>query len=262
MSTFNWREKPPEEHSTVGDWLMLDFDLSPLKMLHRNTLIKRRSAGRESTIQLIAANIDTLFIVTSCNAEFNLNRVERYLALAAESHIAAVVVMTKRDLCDDETIYTNPLRADYPDLPIETINATDATEVDVLSHWCGCGNTVALVGSSGVGKSSIINSLKGTAAQATAAIRETDSKGRHTTTSRSLHQLAGKALLIDTPGMRELQIVDCEAGLQSTFSDINDLAPACRFADCQHKTEPGCAVRHEVDSGRLDQRRLDNYHKL
>ncbi len=262
ISTYFWREELPEAHPTVGDWLMLDYDLSPLRLLERNTLIKRRSAGRESTIQLIAANIDTLFIVTSCNEEFSLNRIERYLALAAESHIDAVVVMTKKDLCDDTTIFTDPLRTDYPDLAIEIINATKNAELDVLSGWCGSGNTVALVGSSGVGKSTIVNSLKGAVEQATGAIRETDSKGRHTTTSRSLHQLAGKAILIDTPGMRELQIVDCEEGIQSTFADIDELAKVCRFGDCQHNTEPGCAVRREIECGKLDQRRLDNYQKL
>lgn len=135
-------------------------------------------------------------------------------------------------------------------------------DLDVLLSWCNSGSTVALVGSSGVGKSTIINSLKGELEQAIGAVREADCKGRHTTTSRSLHQLSGKAILIDTPGMRELQIVDCEDGLQSTFSDIDEFALNCKFSDCQHHTEPGCAIRQAIKSGNLDPRRLNNYQKL
>lgn len=262
LSTYPWRNEAPERHPTVGDWLMLDHELKPLYLLERKTAIQRRNAGRESLIQLIAANLDTVFIVTSCNEEFNLNRIERYLALAAETGIQAVVVLTKRDLCADPSQYTELLRKDYPHLPVEPVNATQASTLSVLEPWCERGQTVALLGSSGVGKSTLINTLKGEEAQATGAIREADAKGRHTTTARSLHQLRGGAILIDTPGMRELQMVDSEEGIQSTFADIEQLAEHCRFDDCQHKTEPGCAVARAIEAGKLEARRLENYHKL
>lgn len=262
LSTYPWRNEPPENHPTVGDWLLLDKDLAPLHLLERKTLIKRRSAGNEAVLQLIAANIDTLFMVTSCNEEFNLNRIERYLALAADAGIDAVVVLTKKDLCADTSVYVDVLRKNHPNLPTEVINATDVQDVAALAMWCASGQTIALLGSSGVGKSTLINSLKGDAEQTTAPIREKDSKGRHTTTSRSLHRLQGGGILLDTPGMRELQLVDCEEGILATFADIEQLAKQCRFQDCQHLAEPSCAVMQAVTDGKLEQRRLDNYHKL
>lgn len=262
LSTYPWRNELPESHPTVGDWLMLASDLTPLRLLERKTLIKRRSAGREATLQLIAANIDTLLVVTSCNEEFNINRIERYLALAADAGIDAVVVLTKKDLCADTSVYVDVVSKNYPMLPLEVVNATDAQDVARLAMWCASGQTLALLGSSGVGKSTLINSLQGNAEQVTGSIREKDSKGRHTTTSRSLHRLNSGGILLDTPGMRELQMVDCGEGIQATFADIEQLATQCRFHDCQHLNEPGCAVRQAVDDGRLEQRRLDNYHKL
>jgi ribosome biogenesis GTPase len=262
LSTYHWRNEPPEKHPTVGDWVLVDLGFQPLHLLQRKSLIKRRGAGRESSIQLIASNIDTLFIVTSCNDEFSINRIERYLSIAAESDIHCVVVLTKIDLCQDTAPYSEAIAHSHPHLPVEMVNATDASTLTALDKWIGHGQTVALLGSSGVGKSTIINSLKGDRGQTTAAIRESDSKGRHTTTSRSLHCLPGGGLLIDNPGMRELQIIDSEKGVKATFSDIDRLAKECRFKDCQHRAEPGCAVIQEVKAGRLEQRRLDNYHKL
>lgn len=262
LSTYHWRDDPPEAHPAVGDWLLLDMKLQPLRILERKSLIKRRNPGTASIVQPIASNIDTVFIVTSCNAEFSINRIERYLSIAAESNIHSVVVLTKIDVCPDTVVYSEAIHRSNPDIPVEMVNATDSKRLDVLKKWIGRGQTVALLGSSGVGKSTIINNLKGDGAQATGTIRETDSKGRHTTTSRSLHFLPGGGLLLDNPGMRELQIVDSEEGIKATFSDIDILAKQCRFKNCRHESEPGCAVVVAMETGRLDRRRLDNYRKL
>jgi ribosome biogenesis GTPase len=262
LTTYPWRNDLPENHPTVGDWVLLDLENQPVRILERKSLIKRGSAGRESSIQLIAANIDTVFIVTSCNDEFNINRIERYLTIAAESGIHCVLVLTKTDLCSDPAIYTDAVTESLPGLSLEMVNALDPSSLDHLNRWIESGQTIALLGSSGVGKSTIINGLIGDQDQATGAIRESDSKGRHTTTSRSLHRLPGGGLLLDNPGMRELQIVDSEEGIKATFSDIDLLAERCRFKDCQHTTEPGCAVVEAIEAGTLEQRRLDNYRKL
>lgn len=262
LSTYHWRKDLPEDHPTVGDWLMLNSDHQPIKLLERKSHIQRKGAGQQSYIQMIAANVDTLFITSSCNEDFNLNRIERYLAIASESHIHCVLVMTKKDLCDDPAVYLDQLKNSHPHLTVELVNSTDPQSTASLRHWIGQGQTVALAGSSGVGKSTLINGLTGSSDQETAAIRESDSKGRHTTTSRSLHLIAGGGLLLDTPGMRELKLADSEEGLYTVFDDIAVLAKSCRFANCTHSNEPGCSVLEEVKVGRLDSRRIENFQKL
>ena len=258
-----WLLRSPEDLPTVGDWLLIDSVTGqPKKMLDRKSLFSRRAAGSDAKLQLIAANVDTMFIVTSCNQDFNLSRLERYLALALEAKVEPVLVLTKADLIDDVSDYLQQATGLEPNLTIETVNALESSSVEALYCWCGTGQTVALVGSSGVGKSTLINTLCGAAGQETGAIREDDARGRHTTTSRSLHFLPEGGLLIDNPGMRELQLSDCANGVAALFEDIELLAQNCRYNDCQHQSEDGCAVKVAIDSEELSQRRLANYQKL
>lgn len=246
----------------VGDWVLLDSSCSFVRLLERFSLFSRKAAGERAYTQLIASNIDTLFIVSSMNRDFNLNRIERYLALANETGVEPVIVLTKSDICDDPEAYIEQIKEMDPFLQSVTVNSLDPESVGKLGEWCIEGKTVALLGSSGVGKSTLINTLLGESAQHTNAIREDDAKGRHTTTSRSIHMLSSGGLLLDTPGMRELQLADCEQGVEETFSEIRELAEDCRFKDCQHEHEPGCAVMAAIESGDLNDRRLSNYLKL
>jgi len=200
--------------------------------------------------------------LTSCNEEFKESRLERYLALAAEAGVLPVVVLTKADLADDPDSCAERARRVAPGVAVESINALDRSTYDGVLAWIERGSTVALVGSSGVGKSTILNTLAGTTVAATGGIREDDKKGRHTTSHRELHRLQGGGLLIDVPGMRELKIAEVGTALATVFDDIEAIASRCRFADCRHDAEPGCAVRAAVESGELEQRRLKNYRKL
>jgi ribosome biogenesis GTPase len=250
-----------EGQATVGDWLLIDpGSHMPRRLLARKSLFKRKAAGSGRRIQLIAANVDTLLVVTSCNQDFNRARLERYLALAREAEVMPVVVLTKADLEDPGPYVAEAARL-MPGLLVESLDARSKEEVSRLSIWCGRGQTVALVGSSGVGKSTLVNTLTG-ASLATAAIREDDAHGRHTTTGRSLHRLAAGGWLLDTPGMRELQLADVGAGIEEVFADVVALAGDCRFADCRHESEPGCAVHAAIADGRLDAARLDRFRKL
>lgn len=247
---------------TVGDWLLLDEHLHFSRLLIRLSLFSRKAAGTQLQRQLIAANVDTLCILSSLNQEFNLNRIERYIALARDAHVDAVIVLTKADNCGNADEYAAQIRRIDSMLPLLVINCLDAACISSLQPWLGPGKTIALMGSSGVGKSTLANTLLGQQLQSTSAIREDDDKGRHTTTRRSLHVLPAGGLLLDTPGMRELQLADCEEGIESTFPEITALALQCRFDDCQHDNEPHCAVRQAIDAGTLDQRRLINFLKL
>lgn len=249
----------------VGDWVLVDpATRQPVRRLDRKTLLQRRTEGGQAP-QLIAANVDTLFIVTSCNDDLNPARLERYLALANEAGTTPVLVLTKADQVPDPRPYMDQVSGLQRGLPVVTLNAKSPEAVQALAPWCGVGQTVALVGSSGVGKSSLLNTLaekSGDQAQLTGDIRESDAKGRHTTTSRSLHGIAGGGWVIDTPGIRTLHVSDLSTGLDVLFAEIAELAPACRFRDCTHAHEPGCAVQAAVAAGKLDQTRIDRWRKL
>jgi ribosome biogenesis GTPase len=249
--------------TVVGDWVLADPDARRIdRVLHRRTEIARRAAGHDSRRQLIAANVDTLFVVTSCNADFNVPRLERYLALAFEAGLGAVVVLTKSDSADDAEDYAARARAVSPRLDgVVTLDSRDPAGLALLSRWLGRGRTVAFVGSSGVGKSTLIGGLVGREI-ATQGIREDDAKGRHTTTARTVYRMPQGALVIDTPGMRELGLQDATAGVDAVFDDIAELAATCRFSDCAHETEPGCAVRAAVEAGRIAPERLERWRKL
>lgn len=246
----------------VGDWLVLDPQYHrATRRLDRHSSLLRRAAGEEVKPQTIAVNIDTLFIVSSCNDDFNLSRIERYLALALQSGATPVVVLTKADLCEDPEDLLDQARQLHPGLSVQTLDARDPEAVASLLSWCGPGQTVALLGSSGVGKSTLGGAL-GAGDLATGGIREKDSKGRHTTTSRSLHLLPTGGVLVDNPGVRELQLPDCEEGLNDLFADIWDIIAECRFNNCSHQGDAGCAVQAAIDTGELDERRYLNFQKL
>ncbi|WP_170479118.1 ribosome small subunit-dependent GTPase A [Ruegeria arenilitoris] len=245
----------------VGDWVLADEHGRIQLLLERRSLLQRRAAGTSAESQLIAANVDVLFIVSSCNADFNLPRLERYLALAHQAGCYPVIVLTKADTCEDVVDYSSRAESLAPFITVLSVNALDAADIQHLLSWCPTGQTGALVGSSGVGKTTLANGMTGQS-NTTAGIREDDARGRHTTTSRALIKMRNGGWLIDTPGMRALRLLNAEEGVDEVFSEVIDLARACRFSDCQHLSEPGCAIQAAITAGELDAARLDRWRKL
>ncbi|WP_439156419.1 ribosome small subunit-dependent GTPase A [Yoonia sp.] len=246
----------------VGDWVLCNPEQHRLiRVLDRRTELSRGTEYHTGDKQLIAANIDTLFITTSCNEDFNVARLERYLAMAHDALITPVILLTKADKSNDPDAYTDKARALGRDLAVMALNAKSDDVAETLAPWCGKGQTVALAGTSGVGKTTIANALTGGNA-ATQAIREDDARGRHTTTGRSLHALPTGGWLIDTPGMRGLGVAEVSYGIDATFPEISELAAQCKFRDCDHESEPGCAVQAAIEAGHIDPDRLKRFKKL
>lgn len=248
---------------TVGDWVLLNASAERIvALLERSSLFRRRAPGTDRREQLIAANVDTLFIVSSCNQDFNEARLERYLAIGRDAGVMSIIVLTKSDLRDDNAEFLRRASRLASGLMVEAVNALDRDSVSCLDAWLGRGQTIALLGSSGVGKSTLSNTLIGAEAISTQAARADDDRGRHTTTARQMHQLPDGAWLVDTPGMRELQLTDVQAGLDDVFSEIAAVAGSCRFSDCTHEAEPGCSVLAAIENGELDMDRVRRWRKL
>jgi ribosome biogenesis GTPase len=257
----------PADLPAVGDWVALrpGEGGSPAviqAVLPRRTAFVRRAAGDRPAVQVLAANVDTVFLVMGLDGDFNPRRLERALVLAWESGAEPVVLLNKADLCGEVDARRAEIEAVARGVPVLAIAAKPGQGLDGLAPWLAPGRTVALLGSSGVGKSTLVNRLLGREKQKTREVREHDQRGRHATTHRELVALPGGGLLLDTPGLREIQLWSEGAGLEATFDEVRDLAVACRFTDCGHASEPGCAVRAAVDDGRLSPARLASFHKL
>jgi ribosome biogenesis GTPase / thiamine phosphate phosphatase len=255
------------ELPAVGDWVALrpaqgDGRATIAAILPRRTKLSRKVPERELAEQVLAANIDVIFLVTSLNLELSLRRLERYLASAWESGAAPVILLTKSDLAEDAEAMRSEVEAIAFGVPVHVLSSLTGDGLDELLQYFTGHRTAVFLGSSGVGKSTLINALAGEELQATAEIRASDDRGRHTTVRRELIVLAGGGLVIDTPGMRELQLWETDEGMETTFADVTELMSKCRFSDCSHEREPGCAIRAALADGSLDRGRWDSYLKL
>jgi len=249
----------------VGDWVMIgDAGTGGNAVIHhilrRKSVFARQAAGTGNDVQVVAANIDTVFICMSLNADFNLRRLERYLTVAWDSMATPIIVLTKSDLCGDLTAKLDEIETVSADVPVVVCSSEKGNGFDEINAMVGTGKTIAFIGSSGVGKSTIINRLLGEDVLATKAVRDDDDKGRHTTTHRQLLLLPNGGIVIDTPGMRELSLYSGD--VSRTFEDIEELASTCKFSNCTHANEPGCMVRKAIENDSLSAKRFENYLKL
>lgn len=256
-----------EDLPAVGDWVAFrrvaeEGKAKIHEIVPRRSKFSRRAAGSETAEQIVAANVDTVLLVTGLDHDYNPRRVERYLIMAWESGAEPVVVLNKADLIEEVEERRREIGLVAPGVPVHALSAKRGVGVEQLLPYVARGRTVALMGSSGTGKSTITNSLLGAEVQRTQEVRLDDARGRHTTTHRELFVLPGGGLVLDTPGMRELQLLVSERGLRETFEEIEETAALCRFTDCGHEGEPGCAVREALESGRLDPERYRNYRKM
>lgn len=262
---FRYKAQSASEFPTVGDFVMTNTAEEPCdnlaihELLSRKSLFERRAAGSKNKVQPIAANIDTVFICMSLNGNYSLNRLERYLAAAYGSGADPVAVLTKADLCEDVESVQAQVKKAAPLTDVIAVSCLNGASNEAPESYLKKGKTIAFIGSSGVGKSTLINSLAEEELMKTARIGA-NGKGRHTTTNRQLTVLKCGCIVIDTPGMREFGVESAE--LSSAFSDIEELAGICRFSDCTHTSEPGCAVLQAIADGSIDARRLDSYNKL
>ncbi len=255
-----------EEFPTTGDFVLIAYnesgDSQIIKTLPRKTFFSRRDPTPGRGEQAVAANFETVFIMQSLNHDFNVKRLERYLTLAWQSGAVPAVILTKADLVSDYNEQLRTAERMCTGIAVYAVSAKDGTGIEDLSEYLKPGKTVVFLGSSGVGKSSLVNALTGVELMAVNTIREDDSKGRHTTTHRQLIMLLNGAMIIDTPGMRELGMWDVSTGLGETFTDVEELLGRCRFSDCHHETEPGCAIKRAIENGDLSIERWQSYLNL
>lgn len=264
---FRHRVVSRQEYPAVGDWVALERAHGHTRatihaVLPRTSRFSRKAAGDVTEEQIVAANIDLVFLVSGLDRDFNLRRIERYLVTTREGGASPVVILNKSDLCEDLDVVLGDVHRIAAGAPVHAISSLKRQGLEVIAPYLVRGRTIALLGSSGVGKSTLINALLGQERLRTRAVREHDSRGRHTTTHRELVVLPQGGLLIDTPGMRELQLWESEAALEEAFEDIDAFAEGCYFRDCQHDTEPKCAVKSAVARGQLAPERLANFHRL
>lgn len=263
---FRHEAEQSDRFPAVGDWVAVKPHSEDAAIIHallpRRTGISRKEAWTRVAEQVIAANVDTVFLVSGLDQEFNARRIERYVATVLRGGATPVVILNKTDLCPDPGVAVARLGPIAAAIAVHTVTALDVSGLDVLKAYVRPGETVALIGSSGVGKSTIINRLLGVERQETGEVSSAVGKGRHVTTRRELIPIPGGGLLMDTPGLRELQLWGDERDLGAAFKDIEALAAQCRFRDCGHEDEPGCAVRAALDSGELEPERLRNYEKM